>query len=141
MSSRAGGHLVDGGASSRVRRRMTAAWMSVWTRNTPAGPTRDSTQDGSLMLDDDELPRGGAMMRHVRAAAAVSLFTFLTGCPIPGGSHIEQWWPEGETLEVTESTHAAVDGTITYTDEVAVVRYSDASGNVWEVEYDLEPYE
>ena len=83
------------------------------------------------------------MMRHVRAAVAVSLLTLLTGCPIPcGGSHIEQWWPEGETLEVTpESTHAAIDGTISYTDEVAVVRYSDASGNVWEVEYDLEPYE
>jgi len=73
----------------------------------------------------------------------VGMLSLLTGCPVPcGGSGIQQWWPEGETLEVAaESTHATIDGTVTYTDQILVVRYADVEGNVWEVEYDLEPYE
>ena len=82
-------------------------------------------------------------MRTVCSAIAVGALAFLTGCPIPcGGSEIQQWWPEGETLEVApDSTHASLDGTVSYTDQILVVRYADEQGNVWEAEYDLEPYE
>ena len=84
-------------------------------------------------------------MRMLRSVMLVGIFALNAGCPGScgvGTSGLQQFWPVGETYEVApESTHATIDGTVTYTEEHVFVRYADEDGNVWEVEYDLEPYE